>query len=165
MVVKWQRCRDGVKVLGVSFPSSLVGFWGFHPYMHLFPFRKLFVTCYLTLTTSEIFFPLYTSLKCWCQSCVFLSTCSTDDRPCKASKPSSDCQVAESWSQTGCASWPTGHHSKQLCSLSWPHQSMSDQNVWVVVEKQLWVHLWESRHSTWCYRQEGSCIESLSRKQ
>ena len=29
----------------VSFPSSLVGFLGFHPYMRLFSFRKLFVTC------------------------------------------------------------------------------------------------------------------------
>ena len=29
----------------VSIPSSLVGFWGFHPYIHLFFFRKLFVTC------------------------------------------------------------------------------------------------------------------------
>ena len=28
----------------VSIPSSLIGFWGFHPYMrHLFSFRKLFV--------------------------------------------------------------------------------------------------------------------------
>ena len=27
--------------------SSLVGFWGFHRYMHLFSFRKLFVTCIL----------------------------------------------------------------------------------------------------------------------
>ena len=25
-----------------SFPSCLVGFWGFHPYIHLFSFRKLF---------------------------------------------------------------------------------------------------------------------------
>ena len=32
-----------------SFPSSLVGFWGFHSYMHLFPFRKLVVTCSLCL--------------------------------------------------------------------------------------------------------------------
>ena len=29
----------------VSFPSSSVGFLGFHPYMRLFLFRKLFVTC------------------------------------------------------------------------------------------------------------------------
>ena len=36
------RCRDGV----VSFPSSLVDFWGFHPCMHLFSFRKLFVSCF-----------------------------------------------------------------------------------------------------------------------
>ena len=28
----------------VSFPSSLVGFLGFHPYMRLFSFRKPFVT-------------------------------------------------------------------------------------------------------------------------
>ena len=37
----WQngtRWRDGVKV---SLPSSLAGFWGFHPYMRLFSFRKL----------------------------------------------------------------------------------------------------------------------------
>ena len=32
-------------MLLVSFPSSLVDFWCFHPYMHLFSFRKLFVTC------------------------------------------------------------------------------------------------------------------------
>ena len=41
-VHSWQngtKCRDGVKV--VSFPSSLVGFLGFHPYMCLFSFRKL----------------------------------------------------------------------------------------------------------------------------
>ena len=29
----------------VPFPSSLVGFLVFHPYMHLLSFRKLFVTC------------------------------------------------------------------------------------------------------------------------
>ena len=29
----------------VSFPTSLVGFLGFHPYMRLFSFRKLFGTC------------------------------------------------------------------------------------------------------------------------
>ena len=37
------RCRDGAKLL--SFPSSLIFFLGFHPYMCLFSFRKLFVTC------------------------------------------------------------------------------------------------------------------------
>ena len=46
----WQngtRCRDGVKVLWCHwFPSSLVGFLGFHPYMACFSFRKLFVTCW-----------------------------------------------------------------------------------------------------------------------
>ena len=31
----------------VSFPSSLVGFVGFHPYMHLFSFRKLFCDLYV----------------------------------------------------------------------------------------------------------------------
>ena len=31
----------------VSFPSSLVGFWGSHPYMHLFSFRKLFCDLFL----------------------------------------------------------------------------------------------------------------------
>ena len=30
----------------VSFPSSLVGFLGFHPYMRLFSFRKLFCDLY-----------------------------------------------------------------------------------------------------------------------
>ena len=30
----------------MSFPSSLVGFWWFHPYMCLFSFRKLFVICF-----------------------------------------------------------------------------------------------------------------------
>ena len=48
-VHSWQngtRCRDGVKVLWCHWsPSSLVGFWGFHPYMRLFSFRKRFVTC------------------------------------------------------------------------------------------------------------------------
>jgi len=29
----------------VSIPFSLVGFLGFHPYMHLFSFRKIFVAC------------------------------------------------------------------------------------------------------------------------
>ena len=40
----WQngtRCRDGGRNV-VSFPSSLVGLCGFHPYMGLFSFRKLF---------------------------------------------------------------------------------------------------------------------------
>ena len=49
------RYRDGVKVLWCHwFPSSLVGFWGFHPYMCLFSFRKLFVTCniYILICTS-----------------------------------------------------------------------------------------------------------------
>ena len=43
------RCRDGVKVLCmVSFPSSLVGFLGFHPTcMRLFSFRKLFCDLFL----------------------------------------------------------------------------------------------------------------------
>ena len=39
-VHSWQngkRCRDGVKLLW-----CLVGFRGFHPYMRLFSFRKLF---------------------------------------------------------------------------------------------------------------------------
>ena len=31
------------------FPSSLVGVLGFHPYMHLFSFRKLFVTSLIVL--------------------------------------------------------------------------------------------------------------------
>ena len=31
--------------LGTMRQSNLVGFWGFHPYMHLFSFSKLFVTC------------------------------------------------------------------------------------------------------------------------
>ena len=40
------RCRDGAcESVVVSFPSSLVGFLGFHPYMCLFSLRKLFVTC------------------------------------------------------------------------------------------------------------------------
>ena len=31
----------------VSFPSSLVGFLGFHPYMRFFSFRKLFCDLFL----------------------------------------------------------------------------------------------------------------------
>ena len=38
----------------VSFPSSLVGFWGFQPYMGLFSFRKLF--CDLLLHVVLFFF-------------------------------------------------------------------------------------------------------------
>ena len=34
-----------VESIVVSFPSSLVGFWGFHPYMCLFSSGKLSVTC------------------------------------------------------------------------------------------------------------------------
>ena len=37
----------------VSFPSSLVGFWDFHPYMHLFSFRNLFVTCNIIICRTE----------------------------------------------------------------------------------------------------------------
>ena len=37
-----------VWIVVVSFPSSLVGFWGFHPYMCLFSFGRLFVTCLCT---------------------------------------------------------------------------------------------------------------------
>ena len=35
----------------VSFPSCLVGFWGFHPYMCLFAFGKLFCDFKLTMVT------------------------------------------------------------------------------------------------------------------
>ena len=38
MYASGQKCESVV----VSFPSSLVGFLGFHPYMRLFPFRKRF---------------------------------------------------------------------------------------------------------------------------
>ena len=34
--------------------SSSVGFLGFHPYMHLFSFRKLFVTFYLCVTNPAL---------------------------------------------------------------------------------------------------------------
>ena len=38
-----------VESIVVSFPSSLVGFWGFHPYMCFFSFRKLFCDLFLLL--------------------------------------------------------------------------------------------------------------------
>ena len=37
-----------VESIVVSSPSSLVGFWGFHPYMCLFSFRKLFCDLFLS---------------------------------------------------------------------------------------------------------------------
>ena len=37
------RCRDGVKSVVVSFPSSLIGFLGFHPYMHSEKFSVMFL--------------------------------------------------------------------------------------------------------------------------
>ena len=43
-------CRSVV----VSFPSSLVGFLGFHPYMRLFSFRKLFVTLHIVINTPGV---------------------------------------------------------------------------------------------------------------
>ena len=48
-IVAWQNgttCRDGVKALWYHFHLVWLVFeLGFHPYMHLFSFRKLFVTC------------------------------------------------------------------------------------------------------------------------
>ena len=45
----WQNgteCRDGMKVLCmVSFPSSLVGFWGFHSYMQMKLIINLGMAC------------------------------------------------------------------------------------------------------------------------
>ena len=41
----WQngtRCRNGFKCVVVSFPSCLIDFEGFHPYLRLFSFRKRF---------------------------------------------------------------------------------------------------------------------------
>ena len=52
---KWQS-------IVVSFPSCLVGLWGFHPYMHLFSFRKLFCDlfllffCFVFVFVSFVFF-------------------------------------------------------------------------------------------------------------
>ena len=43
--VNGTRCRDGVKVLWCHSHLVRLVFLGFHPYMHLFSFRKLFVTC------------------------------------------------------------------------------------------------------------------------
>ena len=42
---EWHKMYGWCECVVVSFPSSLVGFLGFHPYMCLFSFRKLFVTC------------------------------------------------------------------------------------------------------------------------
>ena len=42
---EWHKMQGWCESVVVSFPSSSVGFLGFHPYMHLFSFRKLFVTC------------------------------------------------------------------------------------------------------------------------
>ena len=42
----WQngsRCRDGVNVLRCRSHLVWMVFWGFHPYMHLFSFGKLFL--------------------------------------------------------------------------------------------------------------------------
>ena len=50
----------------VSFPSSLVGFLGFHPYMHLFSFRKLFcdlLDCDHRSGCAQLFMHVY-SAKC-----------------------------------------------------------------------------------------------------
>ena len=46
----------------VSFPSSLVGFLGFHPYMRLFSFRKLFCDLFLLLFF-VVFFVLFRNSK------------------------------------------------------------------------------------------------------
>ena len=43
--VKWRKMWGWCESVVVSFSSSLVGFWGFHSYMHLFSFKKRFVTC------------------------------------------------------------------------------------------------------------------------
>ena len=40
------RCRDGMKVLWCH-SHLVVGFLGFHPYMRLFSFRKLFCDLFL----------------------------------------------------------------------------------------------------------------------
>ena len=39
------RCRDGVKVFWCHSHLVWLVFLGFHPYRHLFSFRKFFVTC------------------------------------------------------------------------------------------------------------------------
>ena len=46
----WKYC--------LSFPSCLVGFWGFHPYMHLFLFRKIFVTSLHGFVLFQLAIPL-----------------------------------------------------------------------------------------------------------
>ena len=46
IVGKWHKTQGGYECVVVSFPSSLVGFQGFHSHMHLFPFGKVFVTCF-----------------------------------------------------------------------------------------------------------------------
>ena len=43
--LEWHKMLGWCESVVVSFPSSSVGFLGFHPYMRLFSFRNLFVTC------------------------------------------------------------------------------------------------------------------------
>ena len=75
----WQngtRCRDGVKVLWCHwFPSSLVGFLGFHPYMACFPSENFlwlvgqrWDTTHATEAPPTIDLP--SSRKCWCSPMV-----------------------------------------------------------------------------------------------
>ena len=45
--VNGTRCRDGVKVLWCHFHLVWLVFLGFHPYMRLFSFRKLFCDLFL----------------------------------------------------------------------------------------------------------------------
>ena len=45
--LEWHKMQGWCESVVVSFPSSLVGFLGFHPYMRLFSFRKLFCDLFL----------------------------------------------------------------------------------------------------------------------
>ena len=60
-----------VESIVVSFPSSLVGFWGFHPYMCLFSFRKLFCDfLYQSSVSITVTSNIVLSQK-WNQKCMF----------------------------------------------------------------------------------------------